>query len=369
MFDVWHLSKKEIDELKGAQVVVSMSGGKDSTACALLLERHGIEFERVFMDTGWEHPALYQYIADVLEPRFGNVTVLKSKRWPGGMVDMVRHKGGFPDRKMRFCTAYLKVDPFCEYVSAAGGAVLNVIGVRREESEARKSADRWAYDEKVGCEVFRPLVDHTFDDVIAMHREAGIAPNPLYLQGASRVGCFPCIYSRKSEIDQVAKLWPDRIDQIAELEAELTNAAHVRWDQDQDWRKKQDHKIIRRVAYLNSLEGLGVSWQALKNYDAKKATLSEDYERLYLREFERLTKERDLDAGYLEEKRRQLSRTFFHGRTDSGVREVAAWAETDRGGRQLKLFDMTARDGCTRWGMCESPLADSELVKIRDPDS
>lgn len=42
--------------------------------------------------------------------------------------------------------------------------------------------------------------------------------NPLYLLGAKRVGCFPCIMSRKSEIRNIAKNFPERIDFIREQE-------------------------------------------------------------------------------------------------------------------------------------------------------
>jgi hypothetical protein len=67
--DLWTIPKEDLEKLKDEHIVLGMSGGKDSTACALLLEKNGIKFDRVFMDTGWEHPALYDYIKDVLEPR------------------------------------------------------------------------------------------------------------------------------------------------------------------------------------------------------------------------------------------------------------------------------------------------------------
>jgi 3'-phosphoadenosine 5'-phosphosulfate sulfotransferase (PAPS reductase)/FAD synthetase len=297
--DIWHIGPKEIETLSERRVVLSMSGGKDSTACALLLEKHGVPFERIFMDTGWEHPAIYDYIKTVLEPRFGSVTRIKSKKFPNGMADLVRYKNMFPSRLLRFCTQELKIFPFEEWVKAQDDEVVSVVGIRRQESQARSEAKRWAFNEALDIEIFRPIVDHSFDDIIEMHRQADIPPNPLYLQGAERVGCYPCIFARKSEVDQVARTWPGRIDEIAELEEELTQKAKQRSD---------DKKSVSQV-------------------------------------------------------------TFFHGRGGAGatgIRQVASWAKTAFGGRQLKLFDLSAQDGCSRWGMCESPLADSELVKIRE---
>jgi 3'-phosphoadenosine 5'-phosphosulfate sulfotransferase (PAPS reductase)/FAD synthetase len=50
--------------------------------------------------------------------------------------------------------------------------------------------------------------------------------------------------------------------------------------------------------------------------------------------------------------------TFFQtrdvGRT-MGIREIAAWAKTERGGRQLPLLQPLPQGGCMRWGTCEAP--------------
>lgn len=362
--DVWALSTQEIERLKASRVVVSLSGGKDSTACALLLERHGISFDCVFFDTGWEHPVLYDYLENVLEPRFGAIKRLKSSKYPGGMKDMVTQKKGFPMRTMRFCTSFLKMQPFVDWMTSQAEDVINVIGIRRQESANRANAKKWDFDTEADCEVFRPLADHSFDDVITMHREGQIEPNPLYLKGASRVGCFPCIFARKSEIQNVAKLYPERIDQIEQLETKLTDAAKFRFENDEEWRTKQKHKIVRRVAYVAILQPAGIDWQTFKNYDSGKTAICEDLEQAYKENYRLISDREDLDDNYVFEKNRQLQRTFFHGRTDSRIRDVVEWAKTSRGGAQYRLFDITAQDGCTRWGMCDAALSDAELVKI-----
>lgn len=43
--------------------------------------------------------------------------------------------------------------------------------------------------ERFDCEVWRPLLTWSYDDVIEIHQAFGIKPNPLYLKGAERVGC------------------------------------------------------------------------------------------------------------------------------------------------------------------------------------
>lgn len=51
-----------------------------------------------------------------------------------------------------------------------------------------------------------------------MLKKYNIPRNPLYDLGAKRVGCFTCIMSRKAEIRNIAKNFPERIDRIREAE-------------------------------------------------------------------------------------------------------------------------------------------------------
>ena len=66
-----------IQEIKdsGRPLVCSVSGGKDSTAVILYLKEQGMEKTNpvyyVFADTGWEHPAVFTYIAGVINTRCG----------------------------------------------------------------------------------------------------------------------------------------------------------------------------------------------------------------------------------------------------------------------------------------------------------
>lgn len=69
----------EIREKIGQRkVVLSVSGGKDSAAASLYLRELGIEHERVFADTGWEHPLTYEHIRGELTRVLGPIVEVRA---------------------------------------------------------------------------------------------------------------------------------------------------------------------------------------------------------------------------------------------------------------------------------------------------
>jgi 3'-phosphoadenosine 5'-phosphosulfate sulfotransferase (PAPS reductase)/FAD synthetase len=281
-----------VTELADKIVVASVSGGKDSAALSLWLSEQGIEHRRVFADTGWEHPATLEYVREVLPTHLGPID------WVSGalqMTDLIRKKGMFPSRLRRFCTEDLKVRPIMRYIDALDGDVVNALGIRAAESAARAKLEEWEWATHFDCWTWRPLLRWTEAEVIEMHRKHGLPPNPLYLKGASRVGCWPCIYARKGEIRLVAELSPERIDEIRALEEEVTAGA---------------------VARAGGPRARGAA-------DS---------------------------PGYY-----GTTRAFFAGRTTrDGVEpidSVIEWAT--RGSEQEEMFP-EQNDGCMRWGLCET---------------
>lgn len=286
--------------LNGRPLYASISGGKDSTALGVWLQRNGVRFTPVFLDTGWEHQATYDYIKDVLEPMLGAFTVLRNEKifepvvderghtWRGGMEALIYKKRMFPSGVVKFCTAELKVVPIQNFYAQVryetGLKPINAVGIRAQESQKR--AEMREIEEQDEATAWRPLIHWTEEQVIDLHSTNHVPPNPLYIKGASRVGCYPCIFARKHEIRHMSLADQERIEYIATLEERLN-----------------EHRA-----------SLGKE---------KKATFFKS--------------------------RRADKEPMF-------INDIVEWSRNDNKGGYLDDQEEIEEEGCMRWGLCERPL-------------
>jgi 3'-phosphoadenosine 5'-phosphosulfate sulfotransferase (PAPS reductase)/FAD synthetase len=297
------------------EYIASISGGKDSTAMALHLMEQGIEFDPVFFDTGWEHAAVYEYIENDLPRVLGKpVRIVEGRVYDldeeteqiarefearldrrSAMVRLCLHKAMFPSRIRRWCTQLLKIEAL-KAVLADLDLPVNCVGIRSAESAARAKLPERELSTSLDCMVWRPILAWTKADVIAIHNRHGIAPNRLYLQGAERVGCWPCIFSRKSEVRFMSETDPARIDLLADLEAAVFRLARRK--------KAEDPEALAR------LEEMPPAW-----FTVSRAGKS----------------------------------------TNQPARAAAEWSRTKRGGRQMSMFrEDEIVPGCLQWGLCDT---------------
>lgn len=229
--------------------IVSVSGGKDSTATALIaLDRLGKDSCRfVFADTGNEHELTLEYVDTYLPTVLGPITTLRAdfsrqiagKRayiervWreeavpetiienalsvlqPTGnpFLDLCLWKGRFPSRKAQFCTQSLKRVPLDDYMLALleqGFELSSWRGIRRDESQNRRNAQEHEQAAE-GWAIEHPIVAWTAQQVVDFVIGRGVKLNPLYSLGMGRVGCMPCINCRKDELLEISKRFPARV--------------------------------------------------------------------------------------------------------------------------------------------------------------
>ncbi|WP_047258042.1 phosphoadenosine phosphosulfate reductase family protein [Chromobacterium subtsugae] len=176
-------------------------------------------------------------------------------------LDLCLWKGRFPSRKAQFCTEELKRNMAIAYqidLIDSGYRVISWQGVRRDESLNRRDAKK---AERLGPSLyaFRPLVDWTARDVFDFCSREAIEPNPLYLQGCSRVGCMPCINAGKEELNQIAARWPEHLEEKARWEQLVSQAAKRGFSTFFNKELHEDKKQDRRVHEANRVEAV-IQW-------------------------------------------------------------------------------------------------------------
>ena len=210
---------------------INVSGGKDSTPLLLWsLEQELPNCRYVYADTGHEHPSVYEYL-DYLEEKTG---VNIERIGTDGFLEMCIKKRRFPSTQVRFCTEELKIIPLAKHMdsieeSSKANQHMIWVGIRAEESDARRKmpevlSSNVKYPPRKTSWQLRhhPLLDWSVQDVFDIHKKHNIKPNPLYKMGMSRVGCFPCIMARQSEMRKIFKVSPETIDRIEEWERQVS---------------------------------------------------------------------------------------------------------------------------------------------------
>ena len=109
--------------------ILSMSGGKDSTALAVYMRDRQPDMEYVFCDTEKELQETYDYLAKV-EAYLGKPVIrLNDERGFDHWLEVYGHY--LPSPQMRWCTRQLKIRPFERFVG--DDPVISYIGIRGDE--------------------------------------------------------------------------------------------------------------------------------------------------------------------------------------------------------------------------------------------
>lgn len=132
-------------------------------------------------------------------------------------LDLCMLKGRFPGARSRFCTDLLKLAPMDlikQPLLESGVNIVEWIGERAEESLGRAKKpiiQRIRHASGASQILYRPIHAMKREQVFADIAARGIMVNPLYDEGALRVGCWPCIMCGKSEIRLLDRTAIDRL--------------------------------------------------------------------------------------------------------------------------------------------------------------
>jgi 3'-phosphoadenosine 5'-phosphosulfate sulfotransferase (PAPS reductase)/FAD synthetase len=190
--------------------ILSLSGGKDSTALALYMRDRVPQMEYVFCDTGEELAETYDYLLKI-EAQLGvKITRLNPERQFRHYLDLYR--GVLPDPRTRWCTRMLKLYPFENYIGDA--PVSLYVGIRADEPH------RTGYvSTKPNIKPRFPFVEDglTHRDVLRLLNDSGLGL-PEYYKWRSRSGCYFCFFQQRREWIGLLERHPDLYWKAADFE-------------------------------------------------------------------------------------------------------------------------------------------------------
>ncbi|MDK2372858.1 MAG: phosphoadenosine phosphosulfate reductase family protein [Candidatus Korarchaeota archaeon] len=190
---IWRISRR-------GRVIVSFSGGKDSSALLEVVRRSGIDYLTYFNDTGLELPETLSFVSEIGYDLLGEA---KDSFWS------YVGKFGPPARDYRWCCKVIKLLPTYRTLrSLAPGVTL--VGQRRFESLARmRSQSIWRNRWLPGFLTGAPINEWSALRTWLYLRLRSVHVNPLYEMGFERLGCYLCPASRLSEFTKIEERYPE----------------------------------------------------------------------------------------------------------------------------------------------------------------
>lgn len=208
--------------------ILGLSGGKDSTALAVLMHKRVPQMEYFFCDTHKELPETYEYL-DRVKARLGiKIHHLSSDRGFDHWLDV--YGGMLPSPSARWCTKQLKILPLEEFIGE--DEAVSYIGIRADE-------DREGYiSTKPNISARFPFKEEGLvkADIVRILEESGIGIPPYY-KWRSRSGCFFCFFQRKIEWVRLADEHPALFEEALAYEEDHEDQRTFTWTQGETLRE------------------------------------------------------------------------------------------------------------------------------------
>ncbi|HNT34020.1 MAG TPA: phosphoadenosine phosphosulfate reductase family protein, partial [bacterium] len=171
--------------------ILSLSGGKDSTALALYMRDKVPQMEYVFCDTGHELPETKDYLLKIQAHLGREISILNPDRPFEHYLGLYR--GVLPDPRTRWCTRMLKIRPFEKYVG--DDPVILYVGIRADEMHRKGYIST-----KSNITAHFPFVEDgiRMNDVVQILEGSGLGL-PDYYRWRSRSGCYFCFFQQRRE--------------------------------------------------------------------------------------------------------------------------------------------------------------------------
>ena len=189
--------KEQVADHPNYQLVISFSGGKDSTVVADVVTRalSNPSIVHIFGDTTLEFPTTYEYVARYRKnnPK----AIIRTSKNKDQNFYSICDEIGPPARMMRWCCTMFKTGPITRVLNSLfrDAKILTFYGIRKHESASRSKYDRVANGANVKIQkqtVAAPIFYWTDIEVWLYMLSEHVDFNEAYRLGYDRVGCWCC---------------------------------------------------------------------------------------------------------------------------------------------------------------------------------
>ena len=189
--------QQQVANFPNHQLVISFSGGKDSTVVADIVVRalSNPKLVHIFGDTTLEFPITYEYVSRY---RKNNpLAIIKTAKNKEQEFYAVCDQIGPPARMMRWCCTMFKTGPITRVLNSLfkDAKILTFYGIRKNESASRSKYDRVANsaDVKIQKQTVAAPIFYWADLEVWLYMLAEeVDFNDAYRLGYDRVGCWCC---------------------------------------------------------------------------------------------------------------------------------------------------------------------------------
>jgi len=218
--------------------IISLSGGKDSTAMLLMMIEKGEKVDEIiWFDTGWEWPQMYEHIKKLEKYIKRPIWELHSKApfdywmfqkpiYKNRKKDALEYYGyGWPSMQRRWCTTLktdvityfqrMYVDPIC------------CVGIAADEIKRVKTKEQQEKNPKINGVLRYPLVEYNITEKQALQYcyDKGFDWGGLY-EEFGRVSCFCCPLQKLQDLRIVKKKYSEIWNQMLWMDSHCREAHH-----------------------------------------------------------------------------------------------------------------------------------------------
>jgi 3'-phosphoadenosine 5'-phosphosulfate sulfotransferase (PAPS reductase)/FAD synthetase len=216
-------------------ILINTSGGKDSSVAgwkvAKMAEAAGVKDRCLMVHATFpeEWPGTVEIVKKQAVQLGLPVVVVKRGE---GLLDYVRRRGMWPSSQQRYCTSDFKRAPIDKVITARATDperqvhVLNVMGIRSEESPARAKREWFHEDDRRtnGRRIVNewlPIFDMKLPEVWAFIKANDIPVHKAYALGMPRLSCMFCIFAPKAALVLAGRHNTDVLREYVKVEKEI----------------------------------------------------------------------------------------------------------------------------------------------------